>query len=62
MTANNPLLQAFDLPSYTAIRPEHVEPAVDRILADNRAAMSQYIMKTDHSTNAAAGAKIAVFI
>lgn len=43
MTANNPLLQAFDLPSYTAIRPEHVEPAVDRILADNRAAMSQLL-------------------
>ena len=43
MTANNPLLQDFDLPSYTAIRPEHVEPAVDRILADNRAAMSQLL-------------------
>jgi len=43
VTANNPLLQAFDLPSYTAIRPEHVEPAVDRILADNRAAMSQLL-------------------
>ncbi|WNF47008.1 oligopeptidase A [Pseudomonas sp. SG20056] len=43
MTANNPLLQAFDLPSYTAIRPEHVEPAVDRILADNRTAMSQLL-------------------
>ena len=43
MTANNPLLQAFDLPSYAAIRPEHVEPAVDRILADNRAAMNQLL-------------------
>ncbi|PKM25842.1 MAG: oligopeptidase A [Gammaproteobacteria bacterium HGW-Gammaproteobacteria-13] len=43
MTANNPLLQAFDLPSYAAIRPEHVEPAVDRILADNRAAMSRLL-------------------
>jgi len=43
VTANNPLLQAFDLPSYAAIRPEHVEPAVDRILADNRAAMNQLL-------------------
>jgi len=43
VTANNPLLQAFDLPSYAAIRPEHVEPAVDRILADNRAAMSRLL-------------------
>ena len=40
MTATNPLLQAFDLPPYSAIRPEHVEPAVEQILADNRAAMS----------------------
>ena len=43
MTAHNPLLQAFDLPSYAAIRPEHVEPAVDSILADNRAAMSRLL-------------------
>ncbi|MHA6491740.1 oligopeptidase A [Pseudomonas borbori] len=40
VTANNPLLQAFDLPPYSAIRPEHVEPAVDAILADNRAAIA----------------------
>ena len=43
MTAHNPLLQAFDLPPYAAIRPEHVEPAVDSILADNRAAMSRLL-------------------
>ncbi|MFP6847913.1 MAG: oligopeptidase A [Pseudomonas sp.] len=43
MTANNPLLQAFDLPSYSAIRPEHVEPAVDSILADSRAAMAELL-------------------
>jgi Zn-dependent oligopeptidase len=40
VTATNPLLQAFDLPPYSAIRPEHVEPAVDQILADNRAAIA----------------------
>ncbi|WP_339525155.1 oligopeptidase A [Pseudomonas sp. EA_35y_Pfl2_R111] len=43
MTANNPLLQAFDLPSYATIRPEHVEPAVDSILAESRAAMSRLL-------------------
>ncbi|PJE44633.1 MAG: oligopeptidase A [Pseudomonas sp.] len=43
MTATNPLLQAFDLPHYSAIRPEHVEPAVEQILADNRAAMSRLL-------------------
>ena len=43
MTANNPLLQAFDLPPYSAIRPEHVEPAVDSILAESRAAMTRLL-------------------
>ncbi len=43
MTADNPLLQAFDLPPYSAIRPEHVEPAVDAILADNRAAIAELL-------------------
>tara|TARA_R110000868_G_scaffold101207_1_gene278658 strand:- start:3799 stop:5847 length:2049 start_codon:yes stop_codon:yes gene_type:complete len=43
VTANNPLLQAFDLPPYSAIRPEHVEPAVDSILADSRAAMTRLL-------------------
>ena len=43
MTAANPLLQDFDLPPYSAIRPEHVEPAVDAILADSRAAIAQLL-------------------
>jgi oligopeptidase A len=43
VTANNPLLQAFDLPPYSAIRPEHVEPAVDSILAESRAAMTRLL-------------------
>ena len=43
MTADNPLLQAFDLPPYSAIRPEHVEPAVDVILADNRTAIAELL-------------------
>lgn len=39
MSASNPLLQDFDLPPYSAIKPEHVEPAIDSILADSRAAL-----------------------
>ena len=43
MTATNPLLQDFDLPPYSAIRPEHVEPAVDALLADNRKAIAELL-------------------
>jgi oligopeptidase A len=43
VTATNPLLQDFDLPPYSAIRPEHVEPAVDALLADNRKAIAELL-------------------
>ncbi len=32
----NPLLENFELPPFDKIKPEHVEPAVDQLLADNR--------------------------
>lgn len=34
---NNPLLNLTGLPPFSAIRPEHVEPAIDQILAEHRA-------------------------
>ncbi|HEY6942751.1 M3 family metallopeptidase [Dokdonella sp.] len=37
MTNSNPLLATSGLPAFSAIRPEHVEPAIDAILADYRA-------------------------
>ncbi|NJM11661.1 MAG: oligopeptidase A [Synechococcaceae cyanobacterium SM1_2_3] len=37
----NPLLTVTDLPAYAAIQAEHVEPALDQVLADNRAAIAQ---------------------
>ncbi|NCT66583.1 MAG: M3 family metallopeptidase [Rhodanobacteraceae bacterium] len=37
MTPDNPLLAETGLPRFSAIRPEHVEPAVDALLADYRA-------------------------
>ncbi|WP_074821686.1 MULTISPECIES: oligopeptidase A [Pseudomonas] len=45
MSASNPLLQPYDLPPYSAIKPEFVEPAIDQILADNRAAIAE-LLKT----------------
>jgi oligopeptidase A len=37
MTTLNPLLDTSGLPRFSAIKPEHVEPAVDAVLADDRA-------------------------
>lgn len=39
VSENNPLLQPYDLPPFSAIRPEHVQPAIEQILSDNRAAL-----------------------
>ncbi len=36
MDQNNPLLQLQGLPQFRAIRAQHVEPAIDEVLADNR--------------------------
>ena len=38
---NNPLLDFSDLPRFDAIKPEHVTPAVDILLEQNRAVVSQ---------------------
>jgi len=37
---SNPLLATDNLPAFRSIRPEHVEPAVDTALAENRAAIA----------------------
>ena len=39
----NPLLEMDDLPPFGAIKPEHVEPAVDAVLAENRAAIERLL-------------------
>jgi len=38
---SNPLLDFTDLPRFDAIKPEHVTPAVDALLAQNRAVVAQ---------------------
>jgi oligopeptidase A len=49
VTAANPLLQDFDLPPYSQIKPEHVEPAIDSILADSRVAIAE-LLKTQQAS------------
>lgn len=43
----NPLLQSYDLPPFSSIRPEHVKPAIEQILADNRAAIARLLAQQD---------------
>ena len=40
---NNPLLETTGLPHFAQIRPEHVEPAIDAILAESRARIQQLL-------------------
>ena len=40
MSQANPLLQDYDLPPYSSICPEHVLPAIEQVLAENRAAIA----------------------
>src|SRR5690554_5429843 len=34
---SNPLLQAYDLPPFSQIKPEQVKPAIEQVIADSRA-------------------------
>jgi oligopeptidase A len=43
MPDTNPLLQAWDLPPYSAVRAEHLVPAIDTLIADNRQAIVEII-------------------
>ena len=49
MSETNPLLQMDDLPPFHAIRPEHVEPAVDAVLAHNRAEVARLLAQDGYS-------------
>jgi oligopeptidase A len=49
-TESNPLLNLTGLPPFRAIRPEHIEPTIDRILTDNRAAIEVLLDTTDDAT------------
>jgi oligopeptidase A len=43
MTESNPLLAADDLPDFAAVRPEHVTPAIDRLLAAADSALAKAV-------------------
>ncbi|MHC8329959.1 M3 family metallopeptidase [Pseudomonas sp. LB1P83] len=43
MPDTNPLLQHWDLPPWTDIRAEHLVPAIDTLIADNRQAIARII-------------------
>ena len=47
---DNPLLHNFDLPNFSAIRPEHIEPAIDKILAESRTAVEQLLSAQQQPT------------
>jgi Zn-dependent oligopeptidases len=59
VSENNPLLQPYDLPPFSAIRPEHVQPAIEQILADNRAGI-QAILKDQGQNPTWAGLVLAM--
>jgi len=43
----NPLLVDVELPSFERIQAEHVEPAIDKILADNRTLINELVKSID---------------
>lgn len=48
--SDNPLLDFNGLPRFSAIRPDDVEPAIDRLLADNRAALERLLAQPERAT------------
>ncbi len=46
MTTNNPLLDSTGLPAFSQIKPEHIEPAIDQVLAENRELIKNILSNT----------------
>jgi len=46
----NPLLQPYDLPPFQAIKPEHVEPAIDTLLQASRTRIEKVLAQDKPST------------
>lgn len=47
---SNPLLQKHLLPPFSAIQPEHVEPAISQLIAESRAHMQQLLENLEQPT------------
>ena len=48
--SDNPLLEFDGLPRFSAVRPDDVEPAIDRLLGENRAALERLLADPDRAT------------
>ena len=46
----NPLLENLDLPAFSRLRPEHVEPAVDQLLDEHRALLRSVLDRQEEHT------------
>lgn len=46
----NPLLETHELPPFTAIRPEHVEPAIEKLIDQNRTALEAQLSGLEEVT------------
>jgi len=44
---SNPLVSMTGLPPFSAIKPEHVEPAMDQLIAENRARIAELLADND---------------
>ncbi len=44
---SNPLLDTSSLPRFDEIRPEHVMPAIRKVIADNRARLDDLLNASD---------------
>jgi oligopeptidase A len=47
----NPLLHSQDLPPFSSIRAEHIEPAIRQVLDENRAQLAALLAANDYSWN-----------
>ena len=50
MSMKNPLLEQEGLPAFSKIKPEHVEPAIDALLAENRAHIERLLEQVEAPT------------
>ena len=50
LTMTNPLLENSTLPQFSKIKPEHIEPAIDSLLAEARSVVEQHLQATSDYT------------
>jgi oligopeptidase A len=46
----NPMLDTQGLPAFSHVKPEHVEPAIDSVLAENRVCIDELLNNNSHYT------------